>query len=369
MTTAIDRAKAFLKLAKSVDDEVLADVAQIDDITLNKEKVPSAGELGSGGSEEMRGFRAMNNRMEPGTPQMGTVRDYEELVGRLGRTEKAIQALAANMGEALKLMSKGAQGEGLEAASAILRKAKIVLAKADGEDEDDDDFKDRMEKAAAFLAKAQAAIEKAEEDADDDEKEEAADKARAKFKALRKAMKEAHEKRAADKLAKAEALKKADDEKKLAEEEAKESAEKARLEAEAAAKAAAEGAVTGAPTVDAELVTQLKSLTDQLGVQQTTIAGMMSRIGGQSASGQVGAPMVVKGTGDGEVVVKASEKVWDALEAASDAGTMESGYIIKGHSLLSRLRAVEDGKLDKAIFEAEVAKAPENLKPFFLAVA
>jgi hypothetical protein len=367
MATAVERAKAFLKLAKSVDDEVLADVAQINDITLDKDKVPSSAELGAGGSKEMRGFEAMHNRMEPGTLQMGVVRDYEELVGRLGRTEKALGQMASTLSKALELLGKSSAVEGLEAASQKIRKAKVIINKSE-DDEDDDDFKDRMDKATTQLDAAKTLIEKAEEEADDEDKEAEAEKARGQYKKMRALVKAAHANRAADKLAKAEAAKKAIEdaeaatkkasEEKLAEEEAKESAEKARLEAEAASKS------QEAPGADPALSAEMKSITSQLGVLTTSVAGMMSRIGNTS-QGAMGAPMVVKAMPDNVVELKLSEKVSDDLEMAADNGVLDLGAVIKGRSLLNRLRMVEEGKIDKSVFDAEIASAPDNLKPMF----
>jgi hypothetical protein len=374
MATAIDRAKALLKLAKSVDDGVLADVAQIDDITLNKEKVPSAAEIGSqGGSLDMRGMEALHNRMEPGTPQMGTVKDYEELVGRMGRTEKALGILAANVAKGFEMLSAQAksQPDGLEAALLKVRKAKVLITKAEDDEEDDDDFAERMDKAVSLLDGAKGLIEKAEEEADDEDKESAAEKARGAYSKMRKAVKAAREARAAakaEKIAAAEkaeadkaaALKKAeDDEKMTAEEEAK---EKARLAAEATSKSET------APAVDPLIAGEMKSITAQLGVLSTNVNGLMDRIGG--ASRATAAPMVVKAdTGTGTAVIKGSETVSDAIEDLAENGVLDLGAVIKGRSLINRLRAVEDGKLDRAVFDAEVAQAPDRLKNLFTPAA
>ena len=337
--------KAFASLAKifkSADPGLLADLEQIADYTDGdgKNKVPSATEMGSesrvipmqGGSAT--GEVARNGSM---APQMGIQELYQQFAGRLGNMEKSMKALIEGIAKAGD--SEKDDENPFEKAEKAVRKSKLAVRKAEDED-DADDKDDAFEKAERAIVAAKAAVQKAEEGADSDEDDERVEKAAKALKTVKSSLKAAR-----DAVVKAKA----------------DAVVKAEADAAAAAAAATATPVVAAPTV-ADLAKSHETLSEQLGVVTKSLGDVMAAVQAKAAvpaavaAGLIAAPVVAKA---------ATPELVTAVEDALDAAELPTGALMKGHSLLLRLRAVNDGKLAREVFDAELEKAPADVRAVF----
>ena len=366
-TTNSDILRKVVNFFKSVPAEQLEDIMTVDDIwneTDGLHKNPTRAEVKIGKPQESSGGGAerMVREYSDPAPQMGMVATYEQFSSMLRDFGKALQAESrkstmmqtAALVELLtaKAAAPAAKAEQpdsvLAKAELKLKKARTELRKADMADMEDkeerEEAKSFLEQAAVALKAAKRFLVKAEdEEAEDDE--DRAEKARADYAKLVKALKKAEDestKREEDEMKEAEKARQvAEAVTAKAEPKEEDDEEKARLVAEAAAKASA--------PVDT-------SVRDQLTILQTSVKGLMETV----MAGSKGTPMPTFSKG------APIDTIATRVEEAIEDGTLESPLeIMKAQTMITRMRAVQEGKMDAAVFESEVSLAPDNVRQLF----
>jgi hypothetical protein len=61
-------------------------------------------------------------------------------------------------------------------------------------------------------------------------------------------------------------------------------------------------------------------------------------------------------------IIDVSRRVEDAIEAGALGDAVE---IMKAHTLVTHIRAVQDGRMDAAIVDDEISRAPDNVRQLF----
>lgn len=388
--TKLDVASAFAKFAalfKAIPSDKMEDIKDVLDQWNEPDGEhtnPSRAEIVTGPSQRMSGDGAvkMVGEYSSPAPQQGLTEQYAEfqrmldgwgksfadrLNPVLSRHEKAIGALTGIFAEMQKAATAApaapAEDTFLGKALTKLVKAKSALRKADLADEDEkEERKSHLAAASDLLKAAKRLLAKATEDMEDTD-EEAAEKAMSELRGLAKALSKAE----ADDKEREEAAEKARTDAEAAaakakaeEKEREEAAEKARTDAEAAAKAAAgTGAATdtskAAVTLD-DIQASLKGLT----TLPTTISDFMDVLAGKSRNPEQ--PAITKGT------VETVDFAARVTQAIDDGSLSETGEM-KARTLLQRVALAKAGRIPQGDVDAEIAKAPNEVRQLFQVAA
>jgi len=396
-----DLVATWANIFKSIPADQLEDLTRVEDLwsegTEGRHANPTRAEIKTGRPQEASGAGAerMVREFSHPVPQMGLTESYSEfsrmfrdfgkslddLTG-VAKTQAAqIAALAslvapqttpATVTAASPTAKAAAEDSVLAKAEIKLKKARAELRKADMADDEDKDEREEkksfLEQAAVALKAAKRLLTKAEDEDKSEEDEERAEKARADFAKLSKALRKAEdddkkwdEDEAEKALKAAEAIKaaaaaaaaptkKADDDKK------EETTEEKALAAKALADAATAKAAADATAAKGQPVPIDQSVRDQVQVLSTSVKGLMEIVMAGSRTGPM--PTFSKSM----PVATMMEKV----DAAIEDGTLDSPQeIMKAQTLMTHIRAVQDGRMDAAIVDDEIAQAPDNVRTLF----
>jgi hypothetical protein len=347
--TPIQRALKLVGFCKSVSEADLQDIEKITSASDAGEhnKLPTAAELGvMREGLAMHGAAAAPHEDRTGlfTPQEGRAKQAEALDAMLGSFGKAVQAITdlqkgqATLAKLLKGFVETAKAEPeedpedkkkKEAAKArativaqAFRKAKVALSKAeDGEPDEDEGeaMKAAITHAQEALKAAFEAVTKAEEEAEDDEEEKCYGKARTDLRALK----------------------------------GKLSALVAKSKPAAAASTASIAAVA-APTV-ADLA---KSIEVMQGSLQSVMASVTA---GAASPARFNTPPAFAKA----LVDQPFDDVRSRIDAADQAGRLDSPMLMKCDTILSHIAAARRGVFDPIAVAREIDEAPSLVKALF----
>lgn len=219
-----------------------------------------------------------------------------------------------------------------DALALVFRKARIAVRKAEAdEDEEEDDWKDKMEKAQAAITTLSEHISKAEDDAVDDEDETRTEKARNDLRSLKAMLKKCHD-----------------------------------LRVKKAATAAAPVPVVVTKTVQtsqaigtADLTAALDQWASQKGI---TVPQLFAQLGVKTSEVAVEPPIFVKAI-SGDVLTL--PMVDQRIEDATDAGVLHDNEIAKADALRGRLAAARVGKYSYDALANEIHLASPNVQALF----
>jgi hypothetical protein len=359
----VDKLKALIGFAKSIDTAALHDLEIIESVTddhVQPHTQPNTEEVPGGPGQGSRGGQAdtqVKNHSDL-HPQDGLTRMYAEFNSRMGAMAKSHNTLVKAfkpIAEAFAAMAKAedeeSEKEKAEKAQALaaekakadadavekakndviakaVRAAKFAVRKA--EDEDDEDEKEKgWEKAVAALKALDAVITKAEDEAQDEKDEERAEKARADLKALRTTVKAA-----------VAAAKKAKDN---------------------TAEMRTTGDTKGEAVDKAALETALAEFAK---TQNLTITDLMAQFGKGSATGAASPPVFAKALAD-----TSPEDLETRIETAGEQGFLDGDGLMKARSIMGRLKAVKLGFVTMDTVAAEIMAAAPAVRTVFIPVA
>jgi tetratricopeptide (TPR) repeat protein len=316
------------------------------------------------------GMTAMYDRFD------GIMREFQKSVdARLAKNERAVVALATFMQSLQKAQQAevAAKAAAQAAEETFLGKAEVKIAKAakalrkSEMEEDEKDREERKSDLTSVLDTLKSAIKllaKADEDNADEEKVE---KALKLAKSLR------------DQVSKAiEAITKAEDEERKAAEKA-EAAKKAeaeaaaKAEAEAAAKAQAEAAAKSETSqeeekkddtakAEAAKAEQVEKALVGLGLEVTTVKGMIETLMNTSRTGVTPPPAFVKS----ETNVSTLQ---ERLDEVLDSGSLNEGESIMARTLVQRQALAAAGRIPAEQVTRDIAAAPLAVRQIFQAAA
>jgi chemotaxis protein histidine kinase CheA len=391
-----DLVASWGKIFKSIPTEQLEDLKSVEDLWSEpggQFKLPTREEIKTGSPQASSGGGAerMVNEYSSPAPQMGMAERYIEFQNMLsgfGKSLDQVIGVVKAQGEGLTALTnilKAAAGEAAKAGAPVvideasflgkaltkLRKARVEVRKAEMSDEPAEkaDRLAALEEAKNLLKAAKRLLAKAEDDDDDEKDEDAAEKARADYRKLIAAVAKAEkedkdeEDEAAEKAANLAAAEKAATD--------KAAAEKATADAAAAAAATAAAKAEADPDkedkedkddktekalapVDPALKSQLEMLT-------TTVKGLMETVMAGSRH-----PPLPHFFSKAAPIIDVSRRVEDAIEGGEFSTPVE---IMKAQTLLTHVRAVQEGRMDASIVDAEIAQAPDNVRQLFQPVA
>lgn len=368
--------KAFMVSAKAVPEDEIDKF--VEDYTDDEHKIPSKEEIKFGPTEASSGegvVRMIGDYSNP-APQQAITEEYirfnRMIDNRLEAVGKAVEQQGKILAGVVAYMQKGisdvneddpdAEDEENAAmtakAESSLKKARKFIMKAEMDDDDDDDETNeekeeeviRAEKALKVAAKA---LEKAEEE---DEDEDRVEKALAVYKSLRKRVK----------LLRKSVPNKEDDRGNQGDEMNHESGNQedgAAKSIEAQVKAALkELGITkaGDDKDDKEEKDDKDDVKKSLATLNLNLSQLFDVVAGRSQNG--GAPVFQKS--DAQAILKSKmQTVQDAI----DNEELSELEIARAETLLSHMRAAQEGSLDSSVVAAEIAKASPNIQRLFAA--
>ena len=364
--SAVSRVLRAIGMMKSVSDADMKDIEQIVSVVddhVEPHTMPTATEVPTGPGQAMRGGQAptqvaMHSNL---MPQQGITEMYEMFDKRMGALQKAlgkdivslrdvVKGIVDNLAAVVKAaeeekddmnktyeekdsgekMTKAAKAEVKKATetalAAALRKARTAVAKADDEEDDDDEMAEVMDKANTAIEALKAVIAKAEDDMEDDEDEKRAEKARTDLRTLKAQLKKAVDTRA----------------KKVA--------------AKAAVPVVVTPTVISKDDIDA-------ALTEWATKKGISVADVFAKFGGPAASPMREVPTFAKAYGDGAVLTM--DAIDQRIEDASEGGFLKDADLNLADSLKSRLSAVRAGRFDAEAFVNQVKLAPVAVQSIF----
>lgn len=310
----------------------------------------------------------------------GLMRDFQKsqatVTGRFNDIERVLKGIVNVVAEQAKgaVPAAGDPDSFLVKAESKISAARRALRKAEMEEDEHDreERKSRLTQILDILKSAVRLLSKAEDEGkdDDDKMEKAAQDLRALKDTVTKAL---------------AVITKAEDEEK----EEKEAAEKAKSDAEAAAKAKADAdaaaakaeessaeeekkddtakAVAALPSEVQDAMKAMQAAADGNAVMTTTLKAFMDTIMNASkvnpaALGLASPPAFVKSDAG-------AQPLDQRAQAAIDSGALSSEEGIVTQGLIGRFQRVQAGQMDKAMFDAALAKAPPAVRELFQAAA
>ncbi len=368
---------------KAIPSDKMEDMKDVIDLWNDpngEHKNPGRGEIVTGPAERASGDGApkMIAEYSSPAPQQGLTEQYaqfqrmldgwgksftDKLNPVLSRHDAALKGILDVFAQIQKAQETVPATPGADTflgkALAKLAKAKLALRKADMADEDEkEERKSHLAEATDLLKSAKRLLSKASEEMEDTE-DEAAEKALSTHKALTKAVmkaeKEDKEWEDTEKAKQVAAQKAIDDaaaatKKAEEDEKEKEAAEKAKTTA-----GAGEGAVKAITPDD------LKKALEGLATIPTTVQGMLDAVLGKSTT-PGGAPEIQKSNVETIDVVA-------RVEAAIDNDELSEDGIMKAQSIAQHFTLAKAGRVNMADVQAEIEKAPSEVRALFAAAA
>ena len=358
--------KAFMVSAKAVPEDEIDKF--VEDYTDDEHRIPTAEEIKLGPTESASGegaVRMIGEYSNP-APQQAITEEYirfnRMIDKRLGAVGKAVEQqgkiLAGVVAYMQKAVSSPEDDDGQEGnenaalttkAEVNLKKARKALLKAEMDDDEDEDREEEVIRAEKALAIAAKALEKAEEE---DEDEDRVEKALETFKSLRtrvKALRKALPNKEDDKGNQDDA---ANPESGNQEDGAAKSVET--LVHEALVK-------LGVAKAEVEATSGTKDdVQKSLHTINMSLNQLFDAVAGRSQT--AGAPVFQKS--DAQAILKSK---MNSVQEAIDNESLSELETARAETLLSHMRAAQDGVLDHGIVVAEIAKAGPNIQRLFAA--
>ena len=369
-TTVLAKLGAWFK--KSVSEASLRDIEQIVSGIDDHEQshaMPTKEETDTGPAQAMRGGQANTQVMAHSNvlPQEGLTAAYDRfntmmtemqksLKQDIGSFKKDISAIAGvvkgivdSMASAVKsekdTLDKtreemdSAEDEAKKAATLhkakddklalVFRKARIAVRKAEADDdEEEDDWKDKMEKAQSAIVALSDHISKAEDEAEDDTDEKRTEKARTDLRALKVALK------------------------KCADLRAKKSATVVAPAVQAPAQTPA--------VATADLTAALDQWATQKGI---TVPQLFAQLGVKTSEPVVEPPTFAKAIAENALTMDIIDQ---RIEDATDACILKDNEIAKADTLRGRLAAARVGKYDLEALAHEIQLSTPNVQSLFV---
>jgi hypothetical protein len=360
--------KAFMVSAKAVPESEIDKF--VEDYTDDEHRIPTEEEIKFGPTEASSGEGAvrMTKEYSNPAPQQAITEEYIEfnrmIDKRVASIGKAVEQQGKILAGVVSFMQKAVStdqddtGDEAEENAALTTKAVVSMKKArksilkaemDDEDEGNEEREEEVIRAEKALAVAKKAIEKAEED---DEEEEGIEKALETFKSLTKRVKSLRKAIPNDKDDKGNQDDKIDPESGNQKDGSAKSMKD--MIKETLTEMGLSKAAEAAPVADTSDVNKSLSIINM------NLAQLFDAVAGKSQA--AGAPVFQKS--DAQAILKSK---MDSVQSAIDNEELNDTECARAETLLSHMRAAQDGVLDHGTVVAEIAKAGSNIQRLFAA--